>query len=146
MRHFQIPFLSSMWHATIKMRSESTLRWAVTSRLLLFGPSCVDCFYRQMYAKISKHLIRDNANLLILFKQDGTNLKHVYNDYVNINTSYERISANCWQQKYGFVVIDKDNAFTNDTEKDLMSDCDTLTLLIVVDMSTMKRPPSSSTT
>jgi len=121
--------------------------FAIGRRLLLFGPSCVDCFYRQTYAKISKRLIRDNANLLILFKQDGTNLKHVYNDHVNTNTSYERISANCccWQQKYGFVVIDKDNAFTNDTEKDLMSNCDTLTLLIVVDMSIMKRPPSSST-
>ena len=29
----------------------------------------IDCFYLcQTYAKISKHLIRDNANLLILFK------------------------------------------------------------------------------
>jgi len=27
----------------------------------------------------------------------------------------------CWQQKYGFVVIDKDSAFTNDTEKNLKS-------------------------
>ncbi|KYM98109.1 hypothetical protein ALC62_11191 [Cyphomyrmex costatus] len=36
----------------------------------------VDCFYLcQTYAKIPKYLIRDNANLLILFKQDGTNLK-----------------------------------------------------------------------
>ena len=44
----------------------------------------VDCFYLcQTYAKISKHLIRDNANLLILFKQNGINLKHVYNDHVN---------------------------------------------------------------
>ena len=31
----------------------------------------VDCFYRcQTYARIPKHVIRDNANLLILFKQD----------------------------------------------------------------------------
>ncbi|KAM0735300.1 hypothetical protein ACS0PU_010448 [Formica fusca] len=48
--------------------------------------SSVDCFYLcQTYAKIPKHLIRDNANLLILFKQDDTNLKHVYNDHVNID-------------------------------------------------------------
>jgi len=39
----------------------------------------VDCFYLcQMFAKIPKHLIRDNENLLILFKQDGTNLKHIW--------------------------------------------------------------------
>ena len=50
----------------------------------------VDCFYLcQTYARIPKHLIRDNANLLILFKQDGTNLKHVYNDHVNTDISYK---------------------------------------------------------
>jgi len=42
----------------------------------------IDCFYFcQAYAKIP-NLIRNNANLLILFKQDGVNLKHVY-DHVN---------------------------------------------------------------
>ncbi|KYM96000.1 hypothetical protein ALC62_13349 [Cyphomyrmex costatus] len=51
----------------------------------------VDCFYLcQTYAKIPKHLIRDNANLLILFKQDGTNLKHIYNNHVNTDMSYEK--------------------------------------------------------
>jgi len=46
--------------------------------------SNVDCFYLcQTYARIPKHLIRENANLLILFKQDGTNIKHVYNDHVS---------------------------------------------------------------
>ncbi|KYM96688.1 hypothetical protein ALC62_12652 [Cyphomyrmex costatus] len=77
----------------------------------------VDCFYLcQTYAKISKHLIRDNANLLILFKQDVTNLKHVYNDHVNTDMSYEdfcELCRCCWQQKYGFVVIDIDSALTN---------------------------------
>ncbi|KYN22203.1 hypothetical protein ALC57_05405 [Trachymyrmex cornetzi] len=69
----------------------------------------IDCFYLcQTYAKIPKHLIRDNANLLILFKQDGTNLKHIYNDHVNTDMSYES-----WQLKYGFVVIDKDSTLHN---------------------------------
>lgn len=75
--------------------------------------SSVDCFYLcQTYARIPKHLIRDNANLLVLFKQDGTNLKHVYNDHVNTDMSYEDFGAlcrECWQQRYGFVVIDKDS-------------------------------------
>jgi len=79
--------------------------------------SHVDCFYLcQSYARIRKHLIRDNANLLILFKQDGTNLKHVYNDHVNTDMSYKDFSElcrNCWQQKYGFLMIDKDSALTN---------------------------------
>ena len=43
----------------------------------------VDFYLCQTYARIPKHLIRDNANLLILFKQDCTNLKLVYNDHVN---------------------------------------------------------------
>ena len=77
----------------------------------------VDCFYLcQTYARIPKHLIRDNANLLILFKQDGTNLKHVYNDHVNTDMSYDEfctLCRDCWQQKYGFLVIDKDSELTN---------------------------------
>lgn len=79
--------------------------------------SKVDCFYLcQTYAKIPKHLIRDNANLLILFKQDSTNLKHVYNDHVNTDMSYDNFRTlcdTCWQRKHGFVVIDKDSAMRN---------------------------------
>ena len=79
--------------------------------------SNVDCFYLcQTYAKIPKYLIRDNANLLILFKQDGTNLKHVYNDHVNTDMTYEDFCAlcrNCWQREYGFAVIDTDSAMSN---------------------------------
>ena len=78
--------------------------------------SNVDSFYLcQTYAKIPKHLIRDNANLLILFKQDGTNLKHVYNDHVNTDMSYENfciLCRKCWENKYGFLVIDKDSSVT----------------------------------
>ena len=56
----------------------------------------IDCFYLcQTYAKIPKHLIRDNANFLILFKQDGTNLKHIYNDHVNTDILYENFCTLC---------------------------------------------------
>jgi hypothetical protein len=79
--------------------------------------SNVDCFYLcQTYAKIPKHLIRDNANLLILFRQDNTNLKHIYNDHVNTDMSYDnfrKLCNKCWQRKYGFAVIDKDSAMYN---------------------------------
>jgi len=51
----------------------------------------VDCFYLCQICKalIREHLIRDNSNLLILFKQEGINLKHVYNDHINIYMSYK---------------------------------------------------------
>lgn len=75
--------------------------------------SKVDCLYLcQSYARIPKHLIRDNANLLILFKQDGTNLRHIYNDHVNTDMTFEEFNnlcAQCWKKKYEFVVIDKDS-------------------------------------
>ena len=41
----------------------------------------VDCFYRcQSYAKVPKHLIRDNVNLSAIFRQDDVNLKHIHED------------------------------------------------------------------
>lgn len=75
--------------------------------------SKVDSLYLcQSYARIPKHLIRDNTNLLLLFKQDSMNLHHVYNDHVNTDMTFEQFNelcAECWQQNYGFVVIDKDS-------------------------------------
>jgi len=43
-------------------------------------------------------------------------LKHVYKDHMNTDMSYEdfsKLCRNCWQQKYGFLVIDKDITLTN---------------------------------
>lgn len=72
----------------------------------------IDCFYLcQTYARIPKHLIRDNANVLILFKQDNLNLRHVYDDHVNTDMTYDEfmaLCAICWRKKYGFLVIVKD--------------------------------------
>ncbi|GJQ87768.1 hypothetical protein Trydic_g14179 [Trypoxylus dichotomus] len=72
----------------------------------------VDSFYLcQTYTRIPKHLVRDNSNFLILFKQDDMNLKHVYDDHVGTDMSFHEfktICAECWKDKYGFLVIDKD--------------------------------------
>lgn len=77
----------------------------------------VDCFYLcQTYARIPKHLVRDNSNLLVLFKQDDMNLKHVYNDHVNTDMLYpafKNLCAECWTDKYGFLMIDKDSDINN---------------------------------
>ena len=73
----------------------------------------IDCFYlSQTYTKIPKHLIRDNANMIIAFKQDETNLKHIYNDHVVGDMSFNQfmeICRECWKDKYGFIVISKDD-------------------------------------
>lgn len=72
----------------------------------------VDCFYlSQTYSAIPKQLIRDNANLLVIFQQDQTNFKHIYDDHVNVDMSlqkFKELCSICWKDKYGFVVIDKD--------------------------------------
>lgn len=71
-----------------------------------------DCFYLcQTYSSIPKQLIRDNTNLLVLFKQDTTNLKHIYDDHVNTDMSFQQfkeLCSMCWKEEYAFVVIDKD--------------------------------------
>lgn len=72
----------------------------------------LDCFYLcQTYSKIPKQLVRDNANLIVIFKQDELNLRHVYDDHVNTDMLWEKfkeICATCWEQKWSFLVIDKD--------------------------------------
>lgn len=77
----------------------------------------VDSFYLcQTYARIPKHLIRDNANFIILFKQDDMNLKHIYNDHVNSDMSFIEFRNICniaWKDKFGFLTIDKDSPLEN---------------------------------
>lgn len=73
----------------------------------------VDCFYlAQSYTRIPKHLLRDNVNLLVLFKQDDLNLKHVYDEHVNNDMSFiqfKDLCNDCWKGgRYNFVVICKD--------------------------------------
>lgn len=77
----------------------------------------IDSFYLcQTYTHIPKHLIRDNTNFLIVFKQDDLNLKHIYSDHVNTDMSFEdfrEACAMCWQDDYGFLVVDKDRPMQN---------------------------------
>ena len=71
----------------------------------------LDGFYLcQSYAHIPKHLIRDNVNLLIVFRQDDMNLNYVYNDHVNTDVPYTQFRDLCssFWNKHGFLVIDKE--------------------------------------
>lgn len=74
----------------------------------------IDCFYlTQTYTRVSKHLIRDNCNMLILFRQDDLNLRHAYNDMgIACDMKFDefrQFCLECWREKYGFVVIDLDS-------------------------------------
>lgn len=73
----------------------------------------VDTFYIcQTYSYIPKQLVRDNANLLMVFKQDDRNLRHIYNDHVNMDMKFEKFKKLCnhvWSKgKNSFLTIDKD--------------------------------------
>lgn len=73
----------------------------------------VDSFYlAQTYSRIPKQLVRDNANFIILFKQDEMNLKHIFSDHVSPDMTFQEflvMCAKCWNDRYGFLVIDKDS-------------------------------------
>lgn len=73
----------------------------------------IDSFYLcQSYTKIPKHLLRDNANMLLIFKQDDLNMRHVYEDHVSIDMSFNKfrdMCTRCWKDsRYGFLMINKD--------------------------------------
>lgn len=73
----------------------------------------VDSFYLcQSYARIPKHLVRDNVNLLAIFRQDEANMKHIYDNHVNSDMTFKqfkKLCSSCWKNgKYEFLVIDKD--------------------------------------
>lgn len=78
----------------------------------------IDCFYLcQTYSKIPKQLVRDNANVIVLFKQDDLNLQHVHADHVNTDMTYQEfknICNICWKDdKYSTLIIDKDSEIKN---------------------------------
>lgn len=70
----------------------------------------------QSYAAVPKHLVRDNANVVVLFNQDNLNLKHVYLDHATSDMSFEdfkEMCKLCWSRKHGVLVIVKDNELCN---------------------------------
>jgi len=70
-----------------------------------------DCFYLcQSFYKIPKRVIRENANLLVLFRQDMRNLRQLYDAYVAGDMSFKEFMSfidYCWNQSdYSFAVLD----------------------------------------
>lgn len=68
-------------------------------------------YLAQTYSKIPKQLIRDNANLIALFKMDILNLKHAYDDHVGSDFTFQefqRMCSKCWDDPFGFLVINKE--------------------------------------
>lgn len=67
-------------------------------------------FLIQTYTKILKHLLRDNFNMIVLFKQDQLHLKHVFDEHVIGDMKFDEfleMCRVCWQKPYGYLVVDK---------------------------------------
>ncbi len=76
----------------------------------------LDVFYLiQSYASASKHNLRDNVNLICLFRSDNLNLEHIYKDSCSTDCSFNVFKKICnlsWEKggKFGFLVIDKERS------------------------------------
>ena len=55
--------------------------------------------------------------MLAIFRQDETNIKHIYDDHVTTDMTYnqfKKLCSTCWNEgKYEFLVIDKDRTLNN---------------------------------
>jgi len=61
----------------------------------------IDAFYLcQTYSHKPKHLIRVNANFILMFKQDDFNMRYIYRDHINTyeymnNETFVKICQKC---------------------------------------------------
>jgi Poxvirus A32 protein len=81
-------------------------------RMFAYGRHKALCCFMltQTYSSVAKQLIRDNANFIIIFQQDGRNLQHLFNDHVSYDVTlpvFQEMCNLCWKDPYGFLVVDK---------------------------------------
>ena len=72
-----------------------------------------DCFYiSQNYFKLDRQTIRENSNLIILFRQNPKNLQHIHADHCG-ELSFQAFKDFCnlvWSKPYNFVTLDLSNS------------------------------------
>ena len=52
-------------------------------------------FLNQSYTNIFKHLVRENANMILIFRQDNLNLKHIFDDHVTPDMKFGKFCEMC---------------------------------------------------
>lgn len=68
-------------------------------------------FCTHSYVLVPKNLIRINLNMLVLFKMDTLNIRHVFDDHVQGDmdfTTFKEICNRCWR-KNSFLVVNKEH-------------------------------------
>lgn len=78
----------------------------------------VDSFYLlQTYTAAPKHLVRDNSNFILVFRQDNLNCKHIFDDHVVPDMKFDEFLAMCsfaWNSRlYGCLLINKECDINN---------------------------------
>jgi len=76
-----------------------------------------DSFYLcQSYFRIPKQVIRENANLIVLFDQDNKNIQQIHNTFVNGDMDigqFRSFFKECVSRPYDFCVIDLTSSVDN---------------------------------
>merc|ERR1712055_592872 len=71
----------------------------------------VSCIYiSQSYHMLPRQTIRSNCNCLILFKLPNKDIRHIHDDIVSEDMSYQEFNEFCqevWQQPHGYIIINK---------------------------------------
>ena len=70
--------------------------------------NCDSFYIAQNYFRLPRTTVRENSNLIILFRQDNKNLSHIHADHCT-DITFENFKSFChkvWSSKYNFVTID----------------------------------------
>ena len=71
----------------------------------------------QTYSSVPKQLVRDNANILILYRCDSLNMEHAYNNMAAGDMKFDKFCEICraaWNDsKYSCLVINKECPLNN---------------------------------
>src|SRR5436190_5036461 len=69
----------------------------------------ISCIYlSQCYSKVDMQLIRNNLNMLCIFKQNEHYTKMIYDSFVGSDMRFDKfkqICNDCWKEDYGFLTI-----------------------------------------
>jgi hypothetical protein len=74
--------------------------------------SCQSFYISQSFFGIPKGTVRDNSNLLILFKLNDMDVTHIHRQIAATDMSldtFRNVCKNVWTEKYKFLVINKDH-------------------------------------
>ena len=89
--------------------------------------NCDVYYLSQSYFDLPKRSIRNNSNVLILFKQTLKDVEHLYRDIAGFDMSYDEFKKLCkesWTDEYNYLKINRLNK-KNDRYSVCNESCDT---------------------